>query len=97
MAPRPATPAQELAKLRPVVFHAAAYGSWPSIAELGLQTAASLAAESGSVMDSIRPGPVDITLPTGANGAAYGISGRRCGARSRTTWAGWRWRTGWSS
>jgi hypothetical protein len=38
----PLGPAQALAKLRKVVFHASAYGAWPDIAELGLRTSAEL-------------------------------------------------------
>jgi len=45
--PRPAPAAARpvgFAKLRSVVFHASAYGAWPSIAELGLRTPAQLLA-----------------------------------------------------
>lgn len=43
----PLGPAQALAKLRKVVFHASAYGAWPAIAELGLRTPAQLLGDIG--------------------------------------------------
>jgi hypothetical protein len=39
------TPTDSLATLRKVLFHASAYGAWPSIQEHGLQTAKTLAGE----------------------------------------------------
>jgi hypothetical protein len=42
-APVPVDPALALSGVRPLVFHAAAYGAWPSIAEYGLRTPEQLA------------------------------------------------------
>jgi len=50
-----------LARLRPVLFHAAAWGAWPSIAELGLQTAAQLATDAGhGPLTAVRADHVDL-------------------------------------
>jgi hypothetical protein len=51
-------------KLRKVLFHAAAYGAWPSIAELGLLPASQLLAGDPRLMTG-RMAPVSIALPNG--------------------------------
>ncbi|MBO0692001.1 MAG: hypothetical protein J2P58_03795, partial [Acidimicrobiaceae bacterium] len=43
----PLSPERALARLRPVLFHATAYGSWESIRDSGLRTASKLLADAG--------------------------------------------------
>jgi len=43
----PLSPERALARLRPVLFHATAWGSWESIRDSGLRTAAKLLADAG--------------------------------------------------
>ncbi|MCL2394276.1 MAG: hypothetical protein FWC87_06260, partial [Acidimicrobiaceae bacterium] len=43
----PLSPERALARLRPVLFHATAYGAWESIRETGLRTASKLLADAG--------------------------------------------------
>ena len=66
MAP-PLGPDRALAQLRPVLFHAAAYEAWPSIAEHGLRTAAQLADEAGQPLPAgLRDRPIDLHLVHGS-------------------------------
>jgi hypothetical protein len=48
-----------------VLFHAAAYGAWDSIAEHGLRTAAHLAADDSKVLTQVRSAAVDVSKPDG--------------------------------
>ena len=69
--PRPAalepTPARALARLRPSLFHVTALGAWPSIAELGLRTAAQLADLADQhPLTSIRADRLDLVEGDGA-------------------------------
>jgi len=58
------SPADGLIRLRRVLFHAAPYGAWPSIAGHGLRTAAQLAEEAGRPpMVTLRDDPVDLDQP----------------------------------
>ncbi len=65
-APVPDSPTRALARVRPNLFHATAYGAWPLIAEHGLRTAADAAAGAGrESLDRLRSTPVDLDLPGG--------------------------------
>jgi hypothetical protein len=64
----PARPADGLAKLRKVLFHASSYGAWPAIAELGLRTARELRNASGLPHPKVaRAKNVDLILESGHN------------------------------
>jgi hypothetical protein len=59
-------PDRALGALRPSLFHATAYESWPSIASFGLRTARQLADEAGVQLPSgLRPGPLDVSVAGG--------------------------------
>lgn len=57
-------PADVLAKTRKVVFHAAPYGAWPSIAELGLLTAKELLGDDARLR-AIRSDSIELDLEPG--------------------------------
>jgi hypothetical protein len=63
-----------LAKVHPVLFHAAPYGSWESIAAHGLRTAEVLAAASGGDLTKLRD---DWLLVEGEEGAVIAIRDQR--------------------
>jgi hypothetical protein len=58
-------PSSALARLRPVLFHATAYGSWDSIAAHGLRTAAKLLSDDDKARTHVRTAPVEISGPDG--------------------------------
>ncbi|MDQ1366124.1 MAG: hypothetical protein QOE57_2166 [Acidimicrobiaceae bacterium] len=60
----PRGPGETLAKTRKVVFHAAPYGAWPSIAELGLLTAKELLGDDARLR-AIRSDRIDLELEPG--------------------------------
>jgi hypothetical protein len=57
----PSGPIEALAKTRKVVFHAAPYGAWPSIAELGLLTAKELLGDDARLR-AIRSDRIELEL-----------------------------------
>lgn len=69
--PAPARPVSQgavvgLAKLRKVLFHASAYGSWPSIKELGLLTPAQLLSDAGEArLKVVRDANIDYVHSSG--------------------------------
>jgi hypothetical protein len=62
----PLGPIEALVKLHKVVFHASAYGSWPSISELGLLPTEQLLADDRR-LGAVRLEPVGIVHPSGHN------------------------------
>jgi hypothetical protein len=76
----PLTPARALAKLRPVLFHATAYGAWESIATSGLRTAAKLVADAGRTPPAgLRDNRVELSV----EGATAQLRDQRLLQRSR--------------
>lgn len=71
-------PAEALAKVRKVVFHATAYGGWESIAESGLRTAAQVL----GVEAPTRPREDDVVRDAPAGGT-YTVREQRLMARAR--------------
>ena len=57
--PRTLNPGSALARLRPVVFHATAYGAWESIAAHGLRTAAQLSDDARS-LSKLRTSAIEV-------------------------------------
>jgi uncharacterized protein DUF7002 len=64
-APVSVDPAGALARLRPVVFHATAYGAWDSIAEHGLRTAAQLTDDKE--LRKLRTAALDVSTADGVD------------------------------
>ena len=60
----PLDPAQALSGLRPLLFHAAGYGAWASIAEHGLRTPNQLASGHPG-LSRVRDEPLDVPGPDG--------------------------------
>ncbi len=60
----PRGPAEALARTRKVVFHAAPYGAWPSIVDLGLLTATELLGDDRR-LQAIRSDSIELELESG--------------------------------
>lgn len=87
--PRPATPRvpevplspeRALARLRPVLFHASAYGAWESIRDSGLRTASKLLADAGHGPQS---GPREAAITLDVEGTPAELRDQRVLLRSR--------------
>ena len=62
----PRSPADALAKLRKVLFHASAYGAWPAIADLGLRTPAQVFSDAADPRRrAVRNNNVELVDPSG--------------------------------
>jgi hypothetical protein len=76
----PLTPTRALAKIRPVLFHATAYGAWDSISVSGLRTAAKLVADAGRTPPAgLRETSVELSV----DGAIAHLRDQRLLQRSR--------------
>lgn len=80
----PLSPERALARLRPVLFHASAYGAWESIRDSGLRTAAKLLADAGRTpFTGLREAGVEVAVPGASERASAELRDQRALMRSR--------------